>query len=78
LLYQDVTQDGRRGELWIARADGGTQRLLAKSASSPAWSPDSRLIAFNDTVVDVNGRRVAGLGARDDRARRPAAVGSTR
>src|SRR5262249_25414482 len=33
--------------LWIARADGSAPRLLAADGASPAWSPDSRWIAYS-------------------------------
>src|SRR5439155_10783163 len=33
-------------ELWVMSADGSGQRKLASSGSAPAWSPDSRRIAY--------------------------------
>src|SRR6185503_8296347 len=71
LLYRDVItpERSRANSLWVARTDGRTPRLLAKDASSAAWSPDSRLIAYDDTVVDVNGRRIAGAVTRADQVR---------
>jgi Tol biopolymer transport system component len=35
-------------ELWVMSADGSGQRKLASSGSAPAWSPDSRRIAYID------------------------------
>src|SRR5262245_45205726 len=43
VLYRDVgyIPDGSQQTLWIARADGGAPRVLARRASRAAWSPDS-------------------------------------
>jgi Tol biopolymer transport system component len=59
----------RGGSLWVMRADGRGQRLLARSAIDPAWTPDSRRIAYvriND-VDESLGIRVVGVGGRRDR-----------
>jgi Tol biopolymer transport system component len=42
------------GDLWVMYADGREQRRLSRFASDPAWSPDSRWIAYSG-----NGKSVA-------------------
>src|SRR5262249_20134653 len=59
----------RAGSLWVMRPDGRGQRLLARSATDPAWTPDSRRIAYvemND-VHESLGIRVVGVNGRRDR-----------
>jgi Tol biopolymer transport system component len=56
VVYGDTGDDS----LWVARADGSAARLLTAHGSAPAWSPDSRRIAYSGTdgihVVDANGK----------------------
>src|SRR5262249_3556778 len=56
VVYGDSGSDS----LWIARSDGSAGRLLAAHGAAPAWSPDSRRIAYSGEdgvhVVDPNGR----------------------
>jgi Tol biopolymer transport system component len=57
----------RGGSLWVMRPDGRGQRLLARNAIDPAWTPDSRRIAYvriND-VDESLGIRVVGVGGGD-------------
>jgi Tol biopolymer transport system component len=60
---------GERSSVYVARADGTGQRRISESGGSPAWSPNSREIAyvgksghFFDAVIrvrlDGSGRRV--------------------
>ncbi len=59
----------RNGNIWIAHGDGSGQRLLIKTATAPAWSPDRKWIAFprggNVWVAKADGtgeRQVSFLG----------------
>ena len=45
------------GDLWVARSEGAGERLVADKASSPAWSPDGRLLA----IIDARTQRADGL-----------------
>ena len=59
----------RGGSLWVMRPDGRGQRLLARSAKDPAWTPDSRRIAYVE-INDVDeslGIRVVGVNGRGGR-----------
>jgi len=59
---------GRLGGLWVMPPNGRTVRLVAVNSQDPAWSPDSRTIAY--ASVDVRGGRhgirVVGADARGD------------
>lgn len=37
----------RHGDLWLMNANGSSQRLLARGASRPVWSPNGKTLAFN-------------------------------
>ena len=59
----------RSDALWVMRPDGRGQRLLARNAIDPAWTPDSRGIAY--VSVDAGeqslGIRAVGLDGRGSR-----------
>jgi dipeptidyl aminopeptidase/acylaminoacyl peptidase len=42
----DIATDRFQSDVWLVDATGGGQRLLAKSAHAPRWSPDGRSIAY--------------------------------
>jgi TolB protein len=68
------------GELWVMRADGRQRRPLVQRfevcCSSPAWSPDSKRVAFVRAgdygrsgglwVIDTKSRRLRRLTTRED------------
>jgi WD40 repeat protein len=49
----------RDGSIWIMRPDGRGQRLVARSAKEPSWTPDSKRIAY--VSVDAQGQDI-GIG----------------
>jgi Tol biopolymer transport system component len=59
----------RSDALWVMRPDGSGQRLLARNAIDPAWTPDSRRIAYVRVDADEQslGIRAIGLGGRGAR-----------
>ena len=60
--------DGRRDDLWIARADGSGARVLLDCAGAcralddPSWSPDGTRIVYSRTVA----RRRTGWGSLEE------------
>jgi WD40-like Beta Propeller Repeat len=59
----------RSDALWAMRPDGSGQRLLARNAIDPAWTPDSRRIAYVrvDAAERSLGIRVIGLNGTGGR-----------
>jgi Tol biopolymer transport system component len=53
-----------RGDLYTVRPDTGSERLLAREATSPTWSPDGQSVAFVRGDFDLWTARVDGSGAR--------------
>ena len=46
ILFSRAAAEGSRSSLYVVRADGGAERLLAGDAAEPAVSPDAQRIAF--------------------------------
>jgi len=51
IAYYSFTQTdpSRNAEIWLMDADGGNAKRVAEHASSPAWSPDDRQLAFTSS-----------------------------
>lgn len=47
---------GERPQLWVVRADGSRQRPLFDAGESISWSPDSRALLFQDSVLTTDTR----------------------
>jgi Tol biopolymer transport system component len=58
------------GELWVMNADGRNQRRLTTFAGDPAWSPDSRWIAYSGYGKGVANAFPLVIVGRDGRHRR--------
>lgn len=52
IAFQRSSLGKDSSSIWIANTDGSSQRLIARQAHSPAWSPDSKRLAYERDFIN--------------------------